>query len=138
MNKYVKQFLIRGLLFGGFGPIIAGLVFMIIGFTGTSLNLEGWQIFLAIITSYLLAYISAGASVFEQIEEWSTVKSMLIHCLTIYAIYLITYVVNSWIPLKWEVILIFSLGVIGGFMLIWLIVYLVNKRCSKSLNKKLR
>ncbi len=138
MNKYVKQFLIRGLLFGGFGPIIAGLVFMIIGFTGTNLNLEGWQIFLAIVTSYLLAYISAGASVFEQIEEWSTVKSMLVHCLTIYAIYLITYVVNSWIPLKWEVILIFSLGVIGGFMLIWLIVYLVNKRCSHSLNKKLR
>lgn len=138
MNKYVKQFLIRGLLFGGFGPIIAGLVFMIIGFTGTNLNLEGWQIFLAIVTSYLLAYISAGASVFEQIEEWPTVKSMLIHCLTIYAIYLITYVVNSWIPLKWEVILIFSLGVIGGFMLIWLIVYLVNKRCSQSLNKKLR
>lgn len=138
MNKYVKQFLIRGLLFGGFGPIIAGLVFMIIGFTGTNLNLKGWQIFLAIVTSYLLAYISAGASVFEQIEEWSIVKSMLIHCVTIYSIYLITYLVNSWIPLKWEVILVFSLGVIGGFMLIWLIVYLINKRCSKSLNKKLR
>ncbi len=138
MNKYVKQFLIRGLLFGGFGPIIAGFVFMIIDFTGTELNLEGWQIFLAIITSYILAFISAGASVFEQIEEWSTVKSMLIHCLTIYAIYLITYLVNSWIPLKWEIILIFSSGVIGGFFLIWLTIYLINKRCSKSLNKKLK
>ncbi len=138
MNKYVKQFLIRGLLSGGFGPIIAGLVFMIIDFAGTELKLEGWQIFLAIITSYLLAFISAGASVFEQIEEWSTVKSMLIHCLTIYAIYLITYLVNSWIPLKWEIILIFSSGVIGGFFLIWLTIYLINKRCSKSLNKKLK
>lgn len=138
MNKYVKQFLIRGLLFGGFGPIIAGFVFMIIDFAGTELNLEGWQIFLAITTSYLLAFISAGASIFEQIEEWSTIKSTLIHCLTIYAIYLITYLVNSWIPLKWEVILIFSIGVIGGFFLIWLIIYLINKQCSKSLNKKLR
>lgn len=138
MNKYVKVFLVRGLLFGGFGPIIAGMVFMIIDFTGTNLVLEGWQIFLAIVTSYLLAFISAGASVFEQIEEWSTIKSMLIHCVTIYLIYLITYLVNSWIPLKWEVILIFSFGVIGGFLLIWLFVYIISKQCSKSLNKKIR
>ena len=138
MNKYVKDFLIRGLLFGGFGPIIAGFVFMIIDFTGSNLVLEGWQIFLAIVTSYLLAFISAGASVFEQIEDWSTIKSMFIHCLTIYVIYLATYLINSWIPLKWEVILIFSIGVIGGFLLIWLIVYIINKECSKSLNKKLR
>lgn len=137
MNKYLKQFLIRGLLFGGFGPIIAGFVFMIIGFVQANLSLEGWQIFLAIVTSYLLGFISAGASVFEQIEEWSTVKSMLIHCITIYVIYLVTYLVNSWIPLKWEVILIFSIGVISGFLLIWLFAYLLSKHCSKSLNKKL-
>lgn len=138
MNKYVKDFLVRGSLFGGLGPIIAGMVFMIIDFTGTNLALEGWQIFLAIVTSYLLAFISAGASVFEQIEEWSTIKSMLIHCVTIYLIYLITYMVNSWIPLKWEVILIFSIGVIGGFLLIWLFIYIISKQYSKSLNKKLR
>jgi hypothetical protein len=30
MNRYVKSFLHRGLIFGGFGPIICGIIFFII------------------------------------------------------------------------------------------------------------
>ena len=33
MNKYLKEFLHRGLIFGGFGPLVAGIVFLIIGLT---------------------------------------------------------------------------------------------------------
>ena len=32
MNKYVKSYFQRGLVFGGFGPIIAGIVFLILNF----------------------------------------------------------------------------------------------------------
>ena len=32
MNKYLKEFFHRGLIFGGFGPIILGIVFAILKF----------------------------------------------------------------------------------------------------------
>ena len=30
MNKYVKEFFKRGLIFSGFGPIVAGIVYLCI------------------------------------------------------------------------------------------------------------
>ena len=33
MNKYLKEFLLRGLMFSGFGPIICGIVFLILNYT---------------------------------------------------------------------------------------------------------
>ncbi len=137
MKKYVSEFLKRGALFGGLGPIIAGFVYMIIGFSGTELKLEGYQIFVAIVTSYLLAFIQAGASVFEQIEEFSCFKSLLIHMLVVYSAYLFTYLVNSWIAFRWQVIVLFSAIVLVGFLLIWLITYFLTRRLKNRLNQKL-
>ncbi len=137
MKKYVFEFLKRGALFGGLGPIIAGFVYMIIGFAGTELKLEGYQIFVAILTSYFLAFVQAGASVFEQIEEFSCFKSLLIHMLVVYFAYLFTYLVNSWIEIRWEVILIFSAIVIVGFLLVWLLTYFLTRRLKNQLNQKL-
>lgn len=137
MKKYVFEFLKRGALFGGLGPIIAGFVYMIIGFAGTELKLEGYQIFVAILTSYFLAFVQAGASVFEQIEEFSCFKSLLIHMLVVYFAYLFTYLVNSWIEFRWEVILIFSAIVIVGFLLVWLLTYFLTRRLKNQLNQKL-
>ncbi len=137
MKKYVLEFLKRGALFGGLGPIIAGFVYMIIGFAGTELKLEGYQIFVAILTSYFLAFVQAGASVFEQIEEFSCFKSLLIHMLVVYFAYLFTYLVNSWIEFRWEVILIFSAIVIVGFLLVWLLTYFLTRRLKNQLNQKL-
>ncbi len=138
MNKYFKEFCHRGLMFGGFGPIICGLIYMIIELTGTKLELTGWQIFVAIITSYLLGFVCAGSSIFEQIENWSIFKSASIHLLSIYLVYLFTYLVNSWIPLDWRVILIFSAIIIVGFLVIWFIGYCITSRCSKKLNEKIK
>lgn len=137
MNKYFKEYCLRGLIFGGFGPIICGLVYMIISLTNTKLELTGTQIFIAILTSYLLGFVSAGSSIFEQIESWSIFKSLVFHLLSIYLVYLFTYLVNSWIPLDFKIILIFSLCVIGGFLIIWFIVFLITYINSKRLNEKL-
>lgn len=138
MNKYVKEFMIRGLIFGGLGPIVTGIVFMILGFCNVDLKLEGWQVLLAIVSTYLLAFIHAGSSVFEQIEEWSVFKSAGIHMLTIYVIYLGTYLINRWIPFDWIVVIIFSGAVLLTFLLIWLICYLVNRDYKKKLDHILK
>lgn len=133
-NKYVKEFIKRGLIFSSLGPIVLGIVLMILGFCHVELKLEGWQIFIAILSTSLLAFIQAGSSVFEQVEEWSPFKAALIHMFTIYVIYLVTYLVNNWIPLNWIAIVIFSACVIATFILIWVICYFVSKGEKRKLD----
>ena len=137
MNKYVKAYLCRGLLFGGFGPIIAGIVFCCIQFSGTELVLSGVEAFVASVSTYLLAFVQAGASIFNQMEEWSVAKSTGIHFLTLYLAYVACYLVNSWIPFAWEVIAVFTAIFAVGYLVIWLTVAGIVWATSKKLNKKL-
>lgn len=137
MNKYVKSFLQRGIAFGGFGPIIAGIVYAILEHTVPNFSLSGTQICLAIITTYLLAFAQAGASVFNQIEEWSVPKSVLCHFSVIYAAYMLCYLVNSWIPFEWAVVFIFTAIFIVAYLVIWLTVYFIVRSTGKKLNKRL-
>lgn len=137
MNKYVKNFLQRGIAFGGFGPIIAGIVFLILGNTLTDFSLTGYQAFMAIISTYILAFVQAGASVFNQIEEWPLTKSLLCHFASLYVVYIGCYLINTWIPFEPMAVLIFTAIFVVGYFAIWLIVFLSVKATTKKLNSKL-
>jgi hypothetical protein len=134
MNKYIKLFLHRGLVFGGFGPIITGFVFYMLSLNN-QLDLSGLDIFIAILSTYILAFVQAGSSIFNQIEHWSTIKGLGIHLLTLYIIYVVCYLSNSWIPFDWKVILIFTIIFVALYLLIWLIVVLIIKKTTSDMNK---
>lgn len=136
MKKYVVEFLKRGLMFAGFGPVVAGVVFLIISLTA-NISFCGSEIFLAIIFTYFLAFIQAGASVFNQVEGWSIPKSLGFHFGTLYLAYLSCYLLNTWIPFDWIIVLIFTLIFLVTYFVIWLIVYLIVKQTTKKLNEKL-
>ena len=85
----IKEFLKRGLLFGGFGPIIAGIVYLILSFTIKDFSLSGLEVFIVIISTYVLAFVQAGASIFNQIEDWPIAKSLLCHLSLIYGAYIV-------------------------------------------------
>ncbi len=138
MNKYVKEFLHRGLVFAGFGPIILGIIYFILSKTIDNFTLSGSQVSLAIVSIYLLAFVQAGATVFNQIEHWSTAKSLLCHLSTLYVAYSLCYVVNTWIPFEPKILLIFTAVFMGIYFVIWGIVYLSVKATSKSFNAKLK
>ncbi len=137
MNTYVKTFLHRGLLFGGFGPIVVGIVYAILQATVADFAVTGGQVLLAIVSTYLLAFLQAGATVFNQIEHWPLAKSLLCHFATLYAAYTLFYVGNTWIPFEPTVLLIFTAIFVGGYFLVWGIVWLCIKTASKKMNKKL-
>lgn len=137
MNKYVKEFLHRGFVFSGLGPVILGIVYLCISFSTEDFALSGINIFLGIISTYIMAFILAGASVFNQIEHWSLAKSTLFHFITYYLVYIICYLVNSWIPFDLRFLLIFTAVFIGGYFIIWFIICLSIRAISKKLNKKL-
>lgn len=138
MKKYLKEFLHRGLIFGGFGPIVLGIIFCILSRTLKDFSVSGDEILLGIISTYLLAFVQAGASVFNQIEHWSLPKSLLCHFTMLYAVYILCYVLNSWIPFEWGVIVLFTAIFTVSYFIIWFTVYFIAKATSKKLNATLK
>ena len=76
MKKVIKEFLLRGMMFGGFGPVVLGIIYLILFYTIADFSINGVNVFLGIISTYMLAFIQAGATVFNQIESWSILKSL--------------------------------------------------------------
>ena len=134
MNGYVKSYLLRGLIFGGFGPVVTAIVFIILELTGVTVELSGASFFIAILSTYVLAFVQAGSSVFNQIEGWPLAKSMAFHFGSLYVVYVLCYLVNSWIPFLWSVILLFTFIFIAVYLVIWFTVYFIVKSTSKKLN----
>ncbi len=137
MKKYVVEFVKRGLVFGGFGPIIAGIVYLVLEFSVEGFSLSGVQVFLAIVSTYLMAFLQAGASVFNQIEGWPLVKSLACHLTTYYVSYVGCYLLNSWLPFSVAAIGIFTAVFVGTYFIIWLSVYFSIKTVAKKMNKNL-
>ncbi len=137
-NRYVLQFLYRGAVFGGFGPIIMGVVYVILSHSIEDFSLTGTEVLLAVLSTYLLAFLQAGASVFNQIEHWPLSKSLFFHFFTIYIAYVLCYVVNSWIPFEPLVIGIFTIAFVLSYLVIYLTVVLTVKAIGKRFNAQLK
>lgn len=138
MNKYVKEYLHRGLLFSGLGPVTAGIVCFILDRCSVTVALNGLDILKAVLATYVIAFVHAGSSVFPQIETWSRMKAILFQGTSIYVVYLAGYLINNWIPLNPIAIGIYTGGFVLAFGLTWLIVVLVSKNVAKRMNEKLQ
>ena len=134
----VKDFFLRGLVFGGFGPVILGIVYLVLHFALEDFTLTGDEVFIAILSIYLLAFVHAGASVFNQIESWPVAKSVLCHFGLLYVAYALCYVINSWIPFEPVVLGIFTAVFAAVYGLVWLIVYTCIRATVKRLNCSLQ
>lgn len=138
MNRYLKSFLHRGLIFGGFGPVVLGIIYLLIEMLNDGFSLNAKEVCLAVISTYILAFIQAGVSVFNQIEHWPLPKSLLCHFGLLYITYMLCYIINSWIPFKTEVVLIFTGIFVSLYFVIWICVYFSVKATSKKMNKTIR
>ena len=137
MNQYVKEFIKRGLMFGGFGPIILAIIFLFISRTDTDFSLTVKDYFWGTVSVYVLAFAQAGASLFNQIEHWPLTKSIFFHFATLYIAYSLCYCFNSWIPFEPKVLILFTIIFITVYFATWITVYLLTKRTGKKLNKQL-
>ena len=133
-----RDFFLRGAIFGGLGPIVLGIVYLILHHTLEDLTLTGMEVFLGILSTYVLAFIHAGSGVFHQIESWSPCKSCLCQMSLLYAAYVLCYVLNDWLPFEPLALAIFTAIFVGGYGLICLIVYLSVHAAAKKLNQSLQ
>lgn len=138
MKRYMREFFMRGLIFGGFGPIILAIIYFIVSKLESGLTFSGAETLLGVVSVYLLAFVHAGASVFNQIEEWGLNKSIACHFSALYLAYSVCYLINSWIPFDIKVFLIFTAIFVAVYFVIWTVVFLCVKKSSKNINEKLK
>ena len=134
----VKEFFLRGLIFGGCGPLVLGIVYLCLHRALENFSLSGFEVFLGILSTYILAFIHAGSGVFHKIESWSPGKSCLCQMSLLYAAYVLCYVLNDWLPFEPLALAIFTALFVGGYGLICLIVYLSVHAAAKKLNQSLQ
>ncbi len=137
MKPFIKTFLLRGLIFSGLGPIVAGIVYLCLDLSNVDVTISGKEVFMGILTTYIIAFVHAGSSAFNEIEKWGKAKALLCQLSCIYVIYLVGYLINNWIPFDFKVILIFTIALIVGYLIIWFTIYFIVKKYTKKLNEKL-
>ena len=138
MKKFLKDFLLRGLICASGGPIILAILYGILGATGAEEAFSPGEVCLGIVTITLLAFIAAGMTAIYQMEQLPLPIMILLHGGALYIAYILTYLINGWLQNSLTPILVFTGVFFAGYALIWLIVYLVEKAKADKLNKLLK
>ena len=138
MKAFWKEFLLRGLLCAAGGPLVLAIIYGILGATGAVEAFPPNVVCLGIVTITLLAFIAAGMTAIYQMEQLPLLIMILLHGGALYIAYILTYLINGWLPNSLVPILAFTGIFVAGYALIWLIIYLVEKAKAEKLNKLLK
>lgn len=138
MKKTIFEFVRRGMIACGFGPIVLAFVYLIVqAQTGTQV-LTVNEVCIGIISLSALAFIAGGMNVIYQVERLPLMMAILIHGGVLYVSYLATYLLNGWLERSITPILVFSGIFAVGYLVIWVIIFSVIKRKTKQLNEILK
>ncbi len=138
MNKNVLEFLRRGLIACGFGPIVLVVIYLILQQQCAVQTLTVNEVCLGIVSLSVLAFIAGGMNVIYHIERLPLMVAILIHCGVLYISYLGTYLLNGWLEWGSTPILVFSGIFVLSYLAIWAIIYSIIKRNTEKLNEMLK
>ena len=138
MKKYILEFLRRGVMACGLGPVVLAVLYLILHRNGAVETLSVEQVCTGIVSLTVLAFIAGSLNALYQIERLPLMLAVLIHGSVLYAGYLVTYLINDW--LEWSLIpvLVFTGIFIVGYLVIWAIICAVIRKRTARLNKLLR
>ena len=138
MKKYIQEFLRRGLIACGFGPLVLAVVYLILQKQAHVQTLTVNEVCLGIVSLSALAFIAGGMNVVYQMERLPLMVAILIHGVVLYVSYLITYLVNGWLKQGIWPIVFFTVIFILGYFVIWLVIYFVTKKRTERINEMLK
>lgn len=138
MRRFVVDFLRRGIIACGFGPIVLAIIYLLLQQSATIDTLTVNQVCIGIFSLSALAFIAGGMNAIYQIERMPLMTAILIHGGALYIGYLGTFLLNDW--LDWGVIpiVVFSAIFVVGYIVIWAIIYSIIKRYTAKLNEVLK
>lgn len=137
MRKCVVEFLKRGMSFCFGGPLVLAIVYGILGLVGAVESFTVGEVVTGIFSSTLLAFIAAGVTVIYTIDKLSPFSAALIHGVVLYLDYILLYLFNGWLQSSLKPIMIFTICFVLGYLIIWAIVFVVTRKCTKKLNESL-
>ena len=138
MKKFVLEFLRRGLIASGIGPIVLAIVYLILQQTAAVETLSVNQVCISIFSITALAFIAGGLNSIYQIERLPLMVAILIHGSVLYIGYLGTYLLNDWLDFGILPIIVFTVIFVVGYIVIWAIIYFIIKSNAAKLNKMLK
>ena len=138
MKKFWKEFLLRGLICAGGGPMVLAIIYGILGTTGAVDAFAPNEVCTAIVTITLLAFTAAGMTAIYQMEQLPLPIMILLHGGALYIAYILTYLINGWLQNSLIPVLVFTGIFIVGYALVWLLIYLVEKAKAEKLNRLLK
>ena len=138
MKKMAWEFLRRGLVACGFGPMILAVVYLILQRHCGVESLGVGEVCLGIVSLSALAFVAGGMNVVYQIERLPLMAAILLHGSVLYLSYLLTYLLNGWLAWGRTPILAFSAIFLLGYLAIWAVIYTVTRRRTAKLNEQLR
>lgn len=134
MKKNLLDFMRRGLIACGMGPLVLAVLYWILHQKGILDTLTVDEVSLGILSLTLLAFIAGGMNVLYQIERLPLMAAILIHGAVLYASYLGTYLLNGWLASGTTPILVFTVIFVLGFFAIWAVIYAVMRKRTAKLN----
>ena len=135
MKKYIADFIRRGTVSCGLGPIILAILYMIMNQWGVLETLSVNQACTGILSLSALAFIAGGMNTLYQIEQLPLMVAILIHGAVLYLSYLATYLINGWLDQGIAPILVFSGIFVVGYLVIWAIIYWIIKKNTDQVNE---
>ena len=138
MRKYALEFLRRGFVALGIGPIVLAILYLILRRHAGLESLSVDAVVIGIFSISALAFIAGGMNSIYRIERLPLMAAILIHGAVLYVSYLCTYLLNDWLDLGVVPILVFSGIFVFGFFAIWAVIYAVIHKNTQSLNEKLK
>ena len=138
MKNYILDFLRRGLVACGIGPMVLAVLYLILDRNGIVETLTAKEVCTGIFSLTALAFIAGGMNALYQLERLPLMLAVLIHGTVLYVGYLVTYLLNDW--LEWNVVavLVFSGIFIVGYLVIWAVIYCVIRNRTARLNAFLK
>ena len=138
MKKYVLEFIRRGLVACGLGPLVLVIVYLILQRCAAVETLTVHQVCVGILSLSALAFIAGGMNILYQIERLPLMVAILIHGVILYLSYLGAYLVNDWLEKGTAPILVFSGIFVVGYLAIWAVIYFITKRNTAKVNALLK
>ena len=135
MKRFVLEFLRRGAIASGIGPIVLAIIYIILQQAANVDTLTVNQVCIGIISLTALAFIAGGLNALYQIERLPLMVAILIHGGVLYVGYLATYLVNDWLDLGAIPIVVFSAIFVVGYIVIWAIIYSIIRRNTARINE---
>ncbi len=138
MKRFVLEFLRRGAIASGIGPIVLAIIYIILQQAANVDTLTVNQVCIGIISLTALAFITGGLNALYQLERLPLLVAILIHGGVLYVGYLATYLVNDWLDLGVIPIVVFSGIFVVGYIVIWAIIYSIIRRNTARINEMLK